>query len=1125
MGIIRFAIHNPVKVAVGVLLLLLFGAVSLYTIPVQLTPNVSTPIISIETQWTGTTPEEIEREIIEEQEDVLKGVNGLTKMTATAEQGQSTIELEFQIGTDMTRALQDVSNKLNEVEEYPDDADEPAITLGEADEENAIAWIMLDSEDPDYNIQGFYDLADRRVKPLLERVDGVAEVQIYGGREQQVHVAIDPHELAQRGITFARMVEALRGENVNVSAGELANGNKDVRIRTVGRYDALDKVRQTIVTYQDGGPVRVADLGEVTLTLEKQRSFVRYRGDKTMAIPVTRETGANVMSVMAGLKDQIKHINGEVLPRLEPNATLSLNQVYDQTVYIEDAIALVQANLFVGGALAVLVLLLFLRTVRPTIVVALAIPISVIGAFVIMAGLGRNINVISLAGLAFAVGLVVDSAIVVLENIDRHLQMGKKPGKAALDATGEVWGAILASVLTTVMVFVPVLTIQQEAGQLFRDIAIAICAAVLLALIVAVTVIPTASARFLKTHTEGHPDSLKERARRLFGLTPILGRLANGFASAIYELTSRDKVMVTMRVVIVAVFTFASIGGAWYLMPPTTYLPSGNRNLVFGIIMNPPGYNIAQSRSVAQRVEDDLRPYWEAQTQSELADLPPVVNPMSQQKVTNIPPIENVFVVAFRGMMFMGATSKEKTNVKPLGGLATTAMFKVPGTFGFAEQQSIFGRGLGGTNTIDVDISATDMESLRRTAGAIEQRLVGQFGKRSIRPEPLNYNLPGPELQVKIDRVRAADLGVDTSLVGLGVQALIDGAIVGDYRYRGDNIDLLLKRDESGADLPPEQMGQIPLATAPLAGGGTRIVPLDALAAFKHTNSPQSIRRIEQMRTITLKVTPRGNIPLETAMNQIDGIVTTGRDAGWIPSDVNVDLAGTADKLSQVRASLLGEWHGLSVDSLVSLGGSRMFLALLVTFLLMAALFESYLYPLVIMFSVPLATVGGFLGLAITHHYYPEQQLDTLTMLGFVILIGIVVNNAILIVHQALNFMRGVGNEPGEPATGLAPREAIRESVRVRIRPIFMTTITSAAGMLPLVVSGPISNVVPGLSSSGSELYRGLGSVVVGGLVVATLFTLVVVPLLFSLVLDGKLAVERWLGAEAEAVHTGPATE
>jgi len=563
--------------------------------------------------------------------------------------------------------------------------------------------------------------------------------------------------------------------------------------------------------------------------------------------------------------------------------------------------------------------------------------------------------------------------------------------------------------------------------------------------------------------------------------------------------------------------TIASIAGAWYLMPPTTYLPSGNRNLVFGMMFNPPGYNIDQALSIARRVESDVQPYFSADKQQQLAQPLRKTTTRKGKKVTDIPAMDNFFLVKFRGNMFMGATSEDKTNVKPLATVLGQAMTKIPGSFGGAEQRSIFGRGLGGTNTIEVDLASTEEAALRRSAAALEQRLIGKYGRRQVRSEPQNYKLPGPEVQVKIDRVRAADLGVNASSVGLGVQALIDGAIVGDYRYEGDNIDLLLKRDQTKARLAPEQLSQVSFATIPRGQDQKRIVPLSSLVELERGDSPQSIRRIEQIRTVTLMITPEGGMPLETVMSDVRNLVQQSRDQGQIAPAVSVDLAGTANKLRQVREALLGQWYGFSLDSLVSLGGSRMFLALLVTFLLMAALFESYLYPFVIMFSVPLATVGGFLGLAITNHYYPDQQLDTLTTLGFVILIGIVVNNAILIVHQALNFMRGVGHEEGEPEEGLAPREAIRESVRVRIRPIFMTTITSVAGMLPLVLSGALSGVVPGLSSAGSELYRGLGSVVIGGLLVATLFTLIVVPLLFSLMLDLRQALVKLAGAEPAA--------
>jgi HAE1 family hydrophobic/amphiphilic exporter-1 len=318
--------------------------------------------------------------------------------------------------------------------------------------------------------------------------------------------------------------------------------------------------------------------------------------------------------------------------------------------------------------------------------------------------------------------------------------------------------------------------------------------------------------------------------------------------------------------------------------------------------------------------------------------------------------------------------------------------------------------------------------------------------------------------------------------------------VIGDFRTGGDSIDLLLVRDPS-YELTPEALRAVPFAARDDRSGDMAIVPLSQVADFVRTDAPQQINRIEQRRAVTFNVTSPPGVPLETTMDELDGLARQVLDQ--YGGDLEINLAGSADKLTQVRRSLLGNWTGGAVDMLLSLIQSRMFLALLVTFLLMAALFESFLYPAVIMFSVPLATIGGFLGLRLVHMIDPTQQLDVLTMLGFVILIGIVVNNAILIVHQALNFMRGLGESGAEKAEALPPREAIRESVRTRMRPIFMTTATSVMGMLPLVL-------MPG---SGSELYRGLGSVVVGGLILSTIFTLLLVPLLFSVVLEARAAV------------------
>jgi len=321
---------------------------------------------------------------------------------------------------------------------------------------------------------------------------------------------------------------------------------------------------------------------------------------------------------------------------------------------------------------------------------------------------------------------------------------------------------------------------------------------------------------------------------------------------------------------------------------------------------------------------------------------------------------------------------------------------------------------------------------------------------------------------------------------------LIDGAVIGEYRLDADSIDLLML---CHPDYPisPDTIDSVPLAVQE-NDGSMSIVPLSNVARLIRTNAPQSIRRIEQLRSVTFTVIPSEETPLETASDHIMELIEPLRRQGQIASDIEINLAGTADKLSQVRRAMLGDWQGLSVGSLAGLVTSRMFLAILIVYLLMAALFESYTYPLVILFTVPLATVGGFLGLRLIRAFNPAQQLDTLTMLGFVILIGVVVNNAILIVHQALNFMRGRGGSETDKIEPLDARQAIRESVRSRIRPIFMTTTTSVCGMLPLVL-------MPG---SGSELYKGLGSVIIGGLIIATLFTLIVVPLMLSLVIDLK---------------------
>jgi len=635
----------------------------------------------------------------------------------------------------------------------------------------------------------------------------------------------------------------------------------------------------------------------------------------------------------------------------------------------------------------------------------------------------------------------------VLENIYRHRQLGRGPFEAARIGTREVFGAVVASTLTTLAVFVPVVFVQEEAGQLFRDIAIAISASVFLSLIVSVLFIPTAAARLMRGE-----------ARASMSATGDGSRLGDPIAR-IVELLNRK---VWTRVATVAGLTGAAIVLSWVFLPPITYLPSGNQNLIVGFVIPPPGLNIPEYERMAEKIESRLAPYWSVDDSKKLA--PELLRPAWYKGPGELPALDNFFYVAFGNSVFMGARSVDDTNVKPVASLISYAGSEVPGVFVVAQQRSLFQSGLAGSNSIDLEISGFNLDDINAAALALQSELMKpKHGYGYARPEPANFNLGASEYRLHLDGSRAAELGLSVRDLGFIVQTVVDGAIVSDYRYRGADLDIKLVPAGYRRDLK-NQLEQVPIYTP-----SKRLISLSAVASVNETTSPSEIRHIEERRAVKLIVNTPPSKELSLAMDDIGKrIIPELRRSGAIPSSVMTALAGTASKLTATRESLQ----------------MNFLLALIITYLLLSALFESFLYPFVILFSVPLAAVGGVIGLSIVHAF-TGQQLDVLTMLGFVILIGTVVNNAILIVHQALNYIRA-GTHSDD--------EAIVESVRTRVRPILMSTSTSVLGMLPLVL-------FPG---AGSELYKGLGSVVVGGLVASTIFTMFVVPTLFSLVMGAS---------------------
>jgi HAE1 family hydrophobic/amphiphilic exporter-1 len=1042
MKLVDISIKKPVTVTVGVILLVMFGLISLFRIPIQLTPNVDMPEVSVETLWNGASPIEIEREVVDVQEDELKNVEGLDKMTSESSDSIAYINLMFEIGTDTDAALLKVSHKLDQVIEYPDDVEKPIIKSG-GRFESAIAWMILQGDEGyEGTLSHEYDFIDEYVKPRLERISGVASSNIYGGKERELQVIVDSDALAARNVTIPELMLALDIENRNISAGDFDEGKRRYIARTLGEYQAPEDVGKVIIKRVNGVPITVDDVAEVSLGYADLQVAVRHEGIPTIVLNAVRETGSNVLVVMDNIREALDELNNGILK----DRKLKIELAYDETHYIYGAIALVRKNIFVGGTLAIIVLLIFLRSFASTLIVSLAIPISVVGTFLVMTLLGRNINVVSLAGMSFAIGVVVDNSIVVFENIFRHREMGKSRFQAAYDGTVEVWGAVLASTLTTVAVFVPIVFVQEEAGQLFRDIAIAISSAVVLSLIVSITVIPTLSSKIL-----GEVRRTEALRVRRWSIYHLASRITNGMTGFVYWMCGR----VSARLGLAVVMTVLAIGMAWLLMPKTEYLPQGNRELLFGLLLPPPGYNLEEFTEIAKTIEEGVLPLIPHDGESELA------------KQLNLPDVKNLFYVAFGQMAFFGVVSADQQRTPELLPYVYGILGKIPGMIGIVQQPSLFERGVGAGRSIDIEIKGPDLERLITLGRQIFGQVMQLIPNAQMRPIP-SLDLGNPEMRVIPNRDRLTRLGMTTTDLGRTVDALVDGAKASNYRLYGDEIDLVVKGKETTLKRT-QDLAELPVQTP----RGERVT-LGSLAEIRLEEGPTQINHINSERSITVQVIPPADIPLETAMATInDKVVGPIHDSGELGTLYRIELSGTADDLVKTRRSL--QWN--------------LILAIVISYLLMSALFENFFYPFIIMFSVPLAAAGGFVGLLLVNLFIAPQPLDVITMLGFVILIGIVVNNAILIVHQSLNNMR---------ESNMPSREAIRESVRSRIRPIYMSTVTSVFGMLPLVL-------FPG---AGSEFYRGLGSVVVGGLLVSTVFTIFLVPALLSLVLDAGAAIK-----------------
>ncbi len=1026
MKLIEFCIKYPVTVLVAVILAVLFGVISLFRLPLQMIPTVDRPEITVETKYQGAAPLEVEQEVTDRLEEKLNSVENVDEILSKSEEGKSTITLKFDWGVNKDVARLDVSEKLDLVEDLPEDVERPLIRAVNSDEETPIAWIIVDT---DRDINEVWEEGDDVIKPRIERVGGVGAVWMFGGQDREVHVILDHQAMSARGISIAQVRDALLRENRNIKGGKIDEGKRQYLVRTMGQFTDLKQIEDTIIRQDARGITYLKDIAQVRFGYEDKNFAVRMGGKPTIAFGVLRRTGANTVEVMKRLKEELKSLN-----RIYEPKGIRLVLTYDETDYIYDALGLVTSNIWYGGLLAVAVLLLFLRSGSSVLIIGFAIPISIMSTFVILGLLGMNLNIVMLAGIAFAIGMVVDNSIVVLENIFRHRQMGKGRFQAALDGATEVWGAILASTLTTVVVFLPILFVKEEAGQLFRAIAIAISVAVLFSLVVSLTVVPMLSSRLLR----GTEDQLR---RGRFGrfLNPLLDhldRFGGGFVSSVVGLLEWLRRSFARRLIAAGIITGLAIALAYLLLPPIDYLPQGNRNLIFAYIKTPPGLNIEERERIVAELE---------------------------RRFLEMKELKYIFGVVRTDFSLVGVLAKDaykdQKNMRRIVAELQRRTFGIPGAKGiFVTQSPLFRRRfafIGGTN-IDIDIKGDDLDTIQQIAGRLQDSLKTLKEVNFVNTE---FEVGSPELQISVDREKASNLGLSASEVGYVIETMVNGTLAGTFRERGKELDIRLKGPLQEITRT-QDLDRILLHT-PVG----RIVRLSDVASVRSEIGPTKVEHVDLDRAIKLTVNIRGDIPLESAINLLNEKVV-GPMRAQLPLGHTINVTGQAKDLDVTWNSI--KW--------------ALLLALIVDYLLMCSLFESWLNPLIIMFSVPLAALGGILGVKLAHLYEPATKMDVITMLGFIILAGTVVNNAILIVHQSLNFLR----------EGYEPQRALLESVRTRIRPIFMTTTTTVFGMLPLVIS----------TGAGSELYRGLGAVVLGGLSLSTLFTLVLVPVLFSLWLD-----------------------
>lgn len=999
--------HWP-TVAAGVALTSLFGILAIVTLPIQLLPTIEEPQVTIANFWRAAAPEEMEAMIVEPQESVLRNTPGVTDISSTISRGAGFVTLTFAVGTDIDSAKLDVINNLSQAPPRPADAEEPRVFAGGGGQTPGAASLLIRvlPGNPERELANYQELIEAQVEPRLARIPGVSAVELAGERPREVQIVFDAHRTAALGIPLSDIAASI-SRATDTSGGFADVGRRQYTVRFVGQFRPAD-LNELIVGWSGERPVYLSEIADIEVVPRRQDGFTLRNGYPAYYITVQREYDANTVVILDEINKAIVELNEGPLGE----AGLAIDLSFDASVHIRRAIELVRGNLGLGLLLAVGILYFLLRSRRATLLVAATVPLSIMVAFVALQAFGKSLNVISLAGLAFSVGLVMDAAIITLENIVRCRHQGLDLKEAASRGTQQITGALFASTVTSVAIFLPVLFMQGIEGQLFEDLALTLAVSVSASFFVAITVLPVAAARLLKSEKN---DPLAAFWERLTDRVMHLTRTPAACRAWIVAIVGGSLLAIVL------------------LMPKANLLPQAPSDSLNAFFNMPPGGTVeVLEKEIAGTIVERLRPYMDHERE---------------------PFIRGYNLSAFGTFNALFIYPLDPSKIERMIDLVRDeVLVDLPDTQAFVSRSSLLNFGFDGGRGIDVDLQGSDLETLAEVAVPAMRIVSEALPGATVRPIP-GLNIAEPELQLLPDDRRITAAGLDRASVANIVRAVTSGTFVGEYFDGNTRMDMILRGPRWDS---PEELADTPIAT-PLAG----IQTLGELTDISRTVGPTQLRRVDGQRTLTLNVLPPEEMTVQEALERLRDV--SGPELRAIlPAGVDVRYRGTADRLDRAMSEM----------------STNLLLAAVILFLILAAMFRSLLDSLLVLLAMPLAMAGGVLALRFIN-LFTNQAMDLLTMIGFVILLGLVVNNAILLVMQTRSGQR----------QGLERTIAVAEAVRLRARPIYLSTLTSIAGMLPLAL-------VPGV---GSEIYRGLATVIIGGMTLSALFTLILMPAVLRL--------------------------